>query len=136
MNTFQLSILASDRNFYEGPCESLILPVQEDSYGVQAGHCNMIAAVYPGKLSYRVPGKELKIAAVSEGMVKIENNQVLVLVDTAEHPEEIDLKRVQLAADHAREVMLQKQQIWEYRTAQAQLSRAIARMKVRSDSIR
>lgn len=136
MNTFQLSILASDRNFYEGPCESLIFPVQEGSYGVQAGHCNMIAAVYPGKLSYRVPGEELKIAAVSEGMVKIENNQVLVLVDTAEHPEEIDLNRVQQAADHAREVMLQKQQIWEYRTAQAQLSRAIARMKVRSDSIR
>ncbi|MCC8017470.1 MAG: ATP synthase F1 subunit epsilon [Lachnospiraceae bacterium] len=136
MNTFQLSIFASDRIFYEGPCESLILPAQEGSYGVQAGHCNMIAAVYPGELSYRVPGEELKIAAVSEGMVKIENNQVLVLVDTAEHPEEIDLKRVQLAADHAREVMLQKQQVWEYRTAQAQLSRAIARMKVRSDSLK
>lgn len=133
MSTFQLSILASDRLFYEGPCESLILPISEGSYGILANHSNMIAAVYPGKLSWKVPGEEFQIAAVSDGMVKVENNEVLVLVDTAEHPEEIDVNNARRVADAAWEVMLQKRQIWEYRSAQAQLARALNRMKIRND---
>ncbi len=133
MSTFQLSILASDRLFYEGPCESLILPISEGSYGILANHSNMIAAVCPGKLSWKVPGEEFQIAAVSDGMVKVENNEVLVLVDTAEHPEEIDVNNAKRVADAAREVMLQKRQIWEYRSAQAHLARALNRMKIRND---
>ncbi len=133
MSTFQLSILASDRLFYEGPCESLIIPGNEGSYGILANHSNMIAAIHPGKLSWKVPGEEFQIAAVSDGMVKVENNEVLILVDTAEHPEEIDINNARRVADAAREVMLQKRQIWEYRSAQAQLARALNRMKIRND---
>ncbi|MCD8365059.1 MAG: ATP synthase F1 subunit epsilon [Clostridiales bacterium] len=133
MNIFQLYILASDRCFYEGPCESLVLPVREGSMGVLANHSNMIAAVYPGELRYKVPGKEFQLASVSDGIFKVENNEVLVLVDTAEHAEDIDTNRAKREADAAREIMLQKRQIWEYRSAQAQLARAIARMKVRND---
>ncbi len=133
MNTFQLSILAANEKLYEGPCESLILPSADGSYGVQAHHSDLIAAVYPGEIRYRAPGEEFQIAAVSEGIVKIENNDVLVLVDTAERPEEIDENRARREAEAAQEVLLQSRQITEYRSAQAQLARAISRMKVKSD---
>ena len=85
-------------------------------------------------MSYRIPGEETKIAAVSSGLIKIENNEVLVLVDSAERPEEIDANRAKEAADAAREALLQKQSIREYRTAQTNLARAIARLRVKGSS--
>ena len=88
MNTFHLRILAADEMFFEGLCENLVVPCADGSFGVQAHHANMISAVAPGELHYRPAegpdaGRE-KIAAVSAGLIKVERNDVLVLVDTAE----------------------------------------------------
>ena len=91
----------------------------------------MISAVIPGKLSYRISNGPEQTAAVSAGLVKVENNGVLVLVDTAERPEDIDTIRAKNEADMAREAMLQKRSIQEYHLAQANLARAINRLKVK-----
>ncbi len=133
MSVFQTSILAADCVFYEGPCEYLSVPGLQGQYGIQAHHCNTIIAVRPGELSYRIPGQPTQIASVSEGLVKIENNEVLVLVDSAERPEEIDENRARRAADEAKEALLQKRSIQENRIAQAQLARAVSRLRVKKD---
>ena len=131
MNTFQLSVFAADRPFYKGECEMLVFPTVEGQYGVLAHHRNMIAAVVPGILHYTLPDHQKKMAAVSNGMVKVEDNEVLVLVDSAEHPEDIDTIRAKNEADMAKEAMLQKRSIQEYHLAQANLARAINRLKVK-----
>lgn len=82
-------------------------------------------------LTYRIAGQEEQIAAVSAGLVKVENNEVLVLVDSAERPEDIDANRAKRAADAAKEAMLQKKSIQEYRAAQADLARAISRLRIK-----
>ena len=38
MNSFILNITASSGEFYQGSCESMVLPVKDGVYGVQAGH--------------------------------------------------------------------------------------------------
>lgn len=132
MKTFQVYILAAGNAFYEGPCEALVVPVPGGSYGILAGHANMIGAVIPGVLKYRIPGREDSFAAVSQGMVKVEGEEVLVLVDTAERPEDIDVSRAERAAAEAREELLRRQGMREYRNAQANLARAVNRLKVGS----
>lgn len=134
MNSFNVHILAASHTFYEGECLSLVVPTPHGQYGILAGHCNTITAIVPGKMEYRVPSGELKIAAVSSGLVKIENNEVLVLVDSAERPEDIDALKAKQAADAAKEAMLQKQSIREYHTAQMTLARAVARLRVKNSS--
>ena len=130
MNTFELHILAAERSFYEGPCESLVVPTTEGMYGIQANHLNMVAGVIPGELTFRVPGGSDQHAACSRGMVKVEDNVVTVLVDTAEHPEEIDVKRAERAAAEAQEEILKKRSRQEYMKAQMELARATSRLKV------
>lgn len=118
MDTFQLNILSASSAFYEGECESLVVPTPDGKRGVLAHHSNAIAAISPGELSYTVPGEKPRLAAVSHGMIKIEDNHVLVLVETAEKPEDIDRIRNQQKADAARETLLQKQSrrsIWKRR---------------------
>ncbi len=130
MNTFELHILAAERSFYEGPCESLVLPTTEGMYGIQANHLNMIAGVVPGELTFRVPGGHDEHASCSRGMVRVENNVVTVLVDTAERPEEIDVNRAERAAAEAKEALLRKRSRQEYLQAQMELARATSRLKV------
>ena len=104
MDTFQLNILAASSVFYEGECESLVVPTPDGKRGVLAHHSNAIAAISPGELSYTVPGEKPRLAAVSHGMIKIEDNHVLVLVETAEKPEDID--RIRNQQGFARRVRL------------------------------
>ncbi len=130
MNSFSLSLLAADDPFYIGPCLSVVVPTPQGRYGVLAHHSNAISAITPGLLEFTLPDGEKRRAAVSEGMIKIENNEVLILVDSAERPEEIDVKRAQRAADEAKEAILQKKSIMENRAAQASLARALNRLKL------
>ena len=130
MNSFRLHIFAADRVFFEGDCVSLIVPTNHGQYGVQAHHSNMIAALVPGMLTYRLPEGESRNAAVSAGMIKIEANDVLVLVDAAERPEDIDANRAKQAEARAREELLQKRSQMEYRLAQANLARALNRLRI------
>ena len=133
MNTFYLNILAADNPFYEGPCESLIVPSSQGKYGIMANHSNTIFAVVPGAMFYRSPLQETKVVAISHGLVKVEDNNVLVLVDSVEPPEDIDVNRAKRAADAARETILQNKSIKEYHTAQARLARAVSRLRVKGN---
>lgn len=133
MSTFRVCILAADHLFLDAQCESINVPTTDGQYGILANHSNMIGAVVPGMLSYTVAGEEKKVAAVSEGLIKVENNNVLVLVDSAEFPEDIDAKRAQYAAEEAQEALLHTKSIREYRSAQADLARAISRLKIKSN---
>ena len=132
MDLFQVHFLAADRTFYDGPCISLTVPTSDGELGILAHHSPIIAAVQPGTLRYQAPGGDVQLAAVSPGMVKVENNEVLVLVDSAERPEEIDAARAQREADQAREAILQKKSIQEYQVAQGTLARALNRLRVKS----
>ena len=132
MNTFALNVLAAEKPFFDGECISLVIPTSDGQYGIQAKHNNMIAAIVPGKLKITTPDGNVIIAAVSEGLVKVENNQVLILVDTLELPEEIDENRAKRSAEQAKEAILQKKSIQDYISAQAKMARAIGRLRVKN----
>ena len=135
MDTFQVHILAADKNFYEGPCVSMTIPTNDGELGILAHHSNMIAAIQPGTLRYQVPEEEPCRAAISAGMVKVEQNDVLVLVDSVERPEEIDAARAQRELDEAREILLQKRSRQEHKIAEATMARALNRLRVKNMGI-
>lgn len=129
METFYLKIISSDKIFYKGQCQSLVIPTPDGELGVMAHHENMIVAVEIGELHLKNPEGEWITAAVSRGFAEIINNRVSVLVAAAERPEDIDVKRAQEAKDRAEERMRQKMSIQEYHLSQASLARAMARLK-------
>ena len=126
---FQLHVLCPDRDFYEGPCTSLVLPTPDGEYGVLAGHVNTAAALVPGMLTARLPDGSTLTAVVSHGLARIEGDDVLILVGTAEKPEEIDAARARRAAEEARAELLRKHSWQEHLQTQANLARAMMRLK-------
>lgn len=139
MSEFHLNFLAADKDFYEGPCQGLTLPLSDGRIGIYAGHTDMIGAVIPGeaKLTLENAGdfehdeEGNVIVVVGGGLVKVEGGSVTVLVDSVEFPSEIDENRARRAAENAKEELLQKQGMIEYRQTQAALSRAIARLNAK-----
>ena len=134
MADFQVHILAADHTLYEGPCQSLVVPALRGQYGILAHHSNTVCGIVPGRLTYRTPDGTEQVLAVSSGLVKMEDNDVLVLVDSAERPEEIDANWAQREADEAREILLQKRSMQEYRAARAKLARGINRLRVKTNA--
>lgn len=132
MNSFSLHILAAERNFYEGECESLVVPITDGSYGIMANHKNMVAAIVPGIMEYSIPEGERVVVCVSQGILIVADNDVKVLVDTVETPEEIDENRAKAAAEQAKEAMLQKKSIQEYKSAQMRIAREMNRLKLKN----
>ena len=134
MADFQVHILAADHTLYEGPCQSLVVPALRGQYGILAHHSNTVCGIVPGRLTYRTPDGTEQVLAVSSGLVKMEDNDVLVLVDSAERPEEIDANWAQREADEAREILLQKRSMQEYRAARAKLARGINRLRRKTNA--
>lgn len=131
MQEFDLKILEADSTFYDGKCVSLVVPTTEGLYGIQAHHENLVAALVIGEIKYTLSDGTVHYASNSAGLVKVEENEVLVLVESVEAAEQIDEVRALEEERESREAMLEKKSIEEYRIAQARMARAINRIKVK-----
>ncbi len=132
MNTFKLRVYEADGIFASGEAESIVIPTIDGEYGVMANHENLVVSIVPGMLKYRMKGDEDRIAAVSSGMMRVENNDVLIIVESAERPEDIDEERSREAEAEAKEEMLRKKSEEDYFLAESTLIRAINRLKVKN----
>ena len=127
MNSFILNITASSGEFYQGSCESMVLPVKDGVYGVQAGHSPVLVAIHMGMLKFTVDGETREIL-VGDGIAEVTPTFVLLLVDSAERPEDIDKNRAEAARIRAEERLQHKQSMHEYYQTKIALDRAMQRL--------
>ena len=128
MNSFILNITASSGEFYQGSCESMVLPVKDGVYGVQAGHSPVLVAIHMGMLKFTVDGETREIL-VGDGIAEVTPTFVLLLVDSAERPEYIDKNRAEAARIRAEERLQHKQSMHEYYQTKIALDRAMQRLQ-------
>ena len=131
MNSFILNITASSGEFYQGNCESMVLPVKDGVYGVQAGHSPVLVAIHMGMLKFTVDGETREIL-VGDGIAEVTPTFVLLLVDSAERPEDIDKNRAEAARIRAEERLQHKQSMHEYYQTKIALDRAMQRLQTAS----
>ena len=131
MNSFILNITASSGEFYQGSCESMVLPVKDGVYGVQAGHSPVLVAIHMGMLKFTVDGETREIL-VGDGIAEVTPTFVLLLVDSAERPEDIDKNRAEAARIRAEERWQHKQSMHEYYQTKIALDRAMQRLQTAS----
>ncbi len=127
--TFHLEIIATDRIFFQGEAEHLVITAIDGLIGILPGHEPLVTSLPTGELKYMVDGK-WKYAAISEGFIEVMPDHSTILAESCELPEEIDIKRAEEARERAREMLRQKQSIQEYYQTQAALNRAMNRLKV------
>ena len=134
MNTFSLKILAADKVFYQGQCQSLVIPTTDGQYGIQANHENEIAAVNIGIAKFTDADGVRHEAVLSTGFCKVENNAVIVMVETAERPEEIDRVAAEREASDARQALKHRKNVTDEKRAQARMVRSMSRIRAKDNS--
>ena len=133
MNTFKLKIIGSDKNFFDGECVSLTLPIADGGQmGFLAHHENTVAPLEPGELVIKTPENEVIDAFISEGFVEYFDNACTVVCFSVEMPDEIDSRRAESAKERAEEALRQKQSIYEYHQSKNDLARAMERLKIKN----
>ena len=133
METFFLEVLTPERKFFSGEAEGVIFKTVDGEMGVLAKHAPTVVAVDVGTLKINLQGKWIE-ALVTEGFAEIMPDKVVILTDTAEYPEEIDINRATAAKVRAEEKLQKQLSQMEYMRSKAALARAMARLKITTKS--
>ena len=113
-------------------CDSMasyaLIPLSDGDVGVLSDHAPMIGALKEGVVRYVCEGED-HFAAISGGVLSVVDNEVILLVRTAERAESIDLARAQASERRARQRIEAHAANTDMKRAELSLQRAIAREK-------
>ncbi|MEB3102514.1 F0F1 ATP synthase subunit epsilon [Ferviditalea candida] len=134
MSSFILEIVTPERKVYEKEAEMVVAKGVAGEMGILANH---IPLVTPLKIATvkakRENGEEL--IAVHGGFMEVRKDRVVILAETAELPEEIDVQRALAAKERAENRLSAKQEDLDYRRAEIALQKALTRIKASGKSI-
>lgn len=130
MDMIFLKVMSFERQFYFNKCTQVVFCMEDGEVAIRAHHENMLFAVDPGEIRVTKEDGTVERGVLGVGFCCVMNNRVTIMVDTAEHPDEIDMVRAELARQRAAEQLRQKQSIAEYYHTQVSLAKALSRMKM------
>lgn len=87
-----VTVVTPYHNFFEGKADSISLPTQDGSIGVMSGHMPIVFALFPGTCSFSING-EKKYCVITEGYAEISQHMALIVCNSAEWVEDIDVNR-------------------------------------------
>ena len=102
----QLEVVTPDRQVVHESVDAVTVPGKRGYLGILPGHAPLLSELAPGEIVYSSGGSK-RFLAVSWGFAEVLPDRVIVLAQTAELAEEIDLKRAEAALTRA-EGRLQK----------------------------
>ncbi len=127
---FKLHIVTPDKSFYEGEASMVELNTTEGQMGIYARHIPLTAIVAPGVLKIH-EASEVKKAALHAGFIEILPEQITILAEVAEWPEEIDVRRAEEARIRAERRLSSHDADVDVTRAEMALKRALARLETR-----
>lgn len=129
MAKFILEIVTPDRVFYKGEADMIIVRGIEGELGILKDHEPFVTPLQIGKVKIKVDG-QFKSAALSQGYIEVLDEKVVILSDTAEWPEEIDVERAEKARERAVKRLEQKQEDLDILRAEIALKKATTRLGI------
>jgi F-type H+-transporting ATPase subunit epsilon len=130
MATIKLDIVTAEGSVYSDDVDIVIAPGIEGELGILPHHTPLMTMLQPGELIARKGGEEYSLA-ISGGFLEVRPDRVIVLADSAERAEEIDIARAEEAKKRAEKRMAEKYEPGiDSGRAEAALRRSLIRIKV------
>ncbi|MGH9397351.1 MAG: F0F1 ATP synthase subunit epsilon [Terriglobia bacterium] len=128
-----LQVVTPERRVISATVAGVTLPGASGQLGILPGHAPLVSELSPGVLSFEQEGSA-RALAISSGFAEVLPGRVIVLVQTAEAPEDIDIERSRSAKQRAEERLKKpaasEAEMQEAQAAQEDLKRADARIEV------
>ena len=113
----------------ESDVDMVVAPGGDGTLGILPGHAPLISTLAAGELRVKKGGREQSIV-VFGGFIEVTPERVIVLADTAEHSDEVDLEQAEAARRRAEEALRNRGDRVDMEEALASLRRANLRLNV------
>ena len=99
-----LEIVTGEREVFKGEVDMINVPGGDGDMGILPKHAPVLSTLRPGVLKVKVGGDTHEFA-IGGGFIDINRDHVIVLADSAERADEIDLSRAEAARLRAEEML-------------------------------
>lgn len=132
--TIELQVVTPERHVLSENVQSIEMPGKDGYLGILPGHAPLITLLGVGTLTYH-KGGETRYLTVIDGFAEVLPDRVIVLAESSERAEEIDVARSQAALQRAQgEAAKPGIPEAESKEAEAEIERATARLQTASKS--
>jgi F-type H+-transporting ATPase subunit epsilon len=129
-DTFTLEVVTPARQVVHEAVNEAQIPVLGGYIGVLPGHTPLLAEMGIGELSYHLGNRVVSCTAIG-GFVEVLADRVIVLADSSERAEEINVARAEAARDRAQKrLATQNDPNVDWKRAEESLKRAQVRLQV------
>ncbi|MFC1994563.1 F0F1 ATP synthase subunit epsilon [Chloroflexota bacterium] len=129
MAKLRFEIITAERIVHTDEVDIVLAPGIEGQLGILPHHAPLMTMLQPGEIMVR-KGEEESFIFVSGGFLEVRGEKVVVLADTAERSEEIDISRAEEARQRAEDRMKTHPPDVDMARAEVALRRSLARIKV------
>jgi F-type H+-transporting ATPase subunit epsilon len=132
MNKLKVEIVTPSKVAFDGEVKSITIPGTKGNFQVLYNHAPLMSSFEVGFISVDTDSGEKTNYATSGGTVEVLNNKVVVLAESFESKEDIDLKRAEEARDRAKKRIKKESGETDIDLARAEyaLKRATNRIKL------
>ena len=99
-----LEIVTGEREVFKGEVDMLNVPGGDGDMGILPKHAPVLSTLKPGVLRVKI-GSDYQEFAIGGGFINILGDHVIVLADSAERADEIDMARAEAARTRAEEML-------------------------------
>ena len=129
--TIKCEIVTQERTVFSGDVDSVNLPGSEGRMGVLPNHTALLTTLKFGEIVVHI-GDQEEFFAIGGGFVEIQPDKVIVLADSAERAEEIDIERADKAREQA-ELAMEGSSKDHNPDQYAQIQASLMRARIRVD---
>lgn len=131
MSTFLLEIVTPERKVYADSVNMIIVKGAEGELGILPNHIPLVTPLRIAPITVKQQGKPDQYIAVNGGFMEVRKDKVVILAESAELPEQIDVERAQAAKSRAEQrLKAAKQEHVDFKRAELSLQRAMNRIDV------
>jgi len=128
MEKIKLDIVTPYGLIFRDDVDEVTAAGSEGEFGVLPGHAPFLTTLKIGMLTYK-KGNEVRYIFVNSGFAEVGPDKVIVLADSAEKSEDIDVERAKAAMKRAEERLKKMEEI-DFTRAESSLERAATRIRI------
>jgi F-type H+-transporting ATPase subunit epsilon len=131
VSTFLLEIVTPERKVYAEEANMLIVKGVEGELGILPNHIPLVTPLKIAPITVKKQGAKDVLIAVNGGFMEVRKDKVVILAESAELPEQIDVDRAKAAKERAQKRLADaKQANVDFTRAELALQRATNRIDV------
>jgi F-type H+-transporting ATPase subunit epsilon len=125
-----IDIVTPEKRIFEGHIRAITAPGIDGEFGIMPEHAPFATVLAPGVVELTAEDGKKELMAVSGGYIEVTREKVILLVETAERPDEVDVETLKRRKEEKEKMLKAKdKKDVDYDAIQISLIKEMSRLK-------